>query len=78
MQQFKTKYNCCITKCFSNWKKAIERFIYHQNTDYHIHFTYLSSICHVVSLLCDQSGENNKSNRILLRDIFSSLMYLAK
>ena len=31
-----------------------------------------------MSLLCNQSGENNKSNRILLRDIFSSLMYLAK
>ena len=55
MQQFRTKDNYFITKGFSNWKQSIERFRSQQNTDYHIHFTSLSSIC-------DQSEENNKAN----------------
>ena len=67
-----------ITKVFSNWKKAIERFRSHQNTYYHIHCTSLSYTHHVGYLLCDQSAENNKANQICLRAIFSSLMYLAK
>ena len=82
MQQFKTKDNCCITNGFSNCKKAIEPFRSHQNTDYHgnmhIHFTSLSSTHNVIYLLCYQSAENNKTNQICLRDIFSSLIYLAK
>ena len=78
MQQFKIKDNCFITKGFSNCKKTIERFRSHQNTDYLIHFTSLSSTRHVGYLLCDQSTEYNKENQICLRAIFSSVLYLSK
>jgi len=70
-----------VEKGFFNWKKAIDRFTAHENSDLHKHCILKLSYENNISIdaqLSEQVNESQENARSFLRVLITSLMYLAR